>query len=991
MLFLKQIRAHGFKSFAELTVLDFSHEMVGIVGPNGSGKSNITDAIRWALGEQSSKSLRGAGLDDVVFSGSANLPAQEVAEVTLVFDNQTRIFHKWDTETVEITRRFNKKTRDSDFYINNERVKLKEIQDLALETGLTKSSIAIISQGTISKFAEAKPDERREIFDEAAGVAKYKRRKRDTQTKLIKAMENYHRANDLTMEIERRLPNLERQAKKAELAETKKAELQQFEMSILSLDVQNYQKRMNEIMLFLPDLENDVRILSEKLGQSENELNELLRDNSLSVSTISDLNREFQSLVEKISELKIKKVAAEDHETKQKQKGSFAKIKAETIKRDFLNIKNAQQLGNDKIREYKTNFSRLNEQYDLYNDKYQKVRQQLEKLQNQEGPLSYNLNQLRNQKVRGGDLGQGYQAIINNQKNLPGVIGTLKDLVSVDERYQVAISAVVANTLNSIVMKTNADVKKAISFLKTNNLGRVTFLPLDTLTPSTIIGSTASMISDQPGFLGFANQIVKIKPDYQVALDYALGTVIVVDQYDDAIKMAATIQNRFNIVSLEGDRILPRGAIVGGQNKINNLFQKINNQTNNLATVEEQLTKLRNVISNTNQEMHETKIARDLLRDELNDSQNQINIANHQLQQYQKQLADLNNQFLALTGKDLLGNQENEQTDLVSVKLGKEILKLETKRDELQTKINKITITKNKYAERQQELNSQNQSKRAALDEKRSHLSSTQQELAMIEKDNKLKLTKLQDDYGLTLETILQQEIEGFADEEAVRSRISTLIQELRDLGNVNYDSIAEYRNEKERYDYFKVELDGLFQAMKNLESIIQNIDQEMENQFKQVIDDVNVVLPEVFQKLFGGGEANLKYTNPENILETGIEIRVNPPGKKITNINLLSGGEKSLVALSVLFSILKVRPLPLVILDEAEAPLDPANVERFARYVRHFTKDSQFLIVTHREGTMENCDILYGVTMETQGVTKMVKIRLVEAKQLNNFEQIQA
>ncbi|ATZ16251.1 chromosome segregation protein [Entomoplasma freundtii] len=988
MLFLKQIRAHGFKSFAELTVLDFTHEMVGIVGPNGSGKSNITDAIRWALGEQSSKSLRGAGLDDVVFSGSANLPPQETAEVTLVFDNSTNVFQKWATPLVEITRRFNKKTRDSDFYINNERVKLKEIQDLALETGLTKSSIAIISQGTISKFAEAKPDERREIFDEAAGVAKYKRRKREAQTKLIKAMENYHRANDLTLEIEKRLPNLERQAHKARLAEAKKTELQQFEKSILTLDVQSYQKRIGEIMEFLPNIETEVRQLTNDLQQSETELNELLKDNSLSGNTISNLNQDFQKLVEKISDLKIQKTAAEEHENQQKQNNSFANLQADKTQRDFANIKNAQQMETDRIREAKNNFDRLNEQYDAVNNKYQNLRQELEQLQNTEGPLTYRLTQLRNQKVRGFDKSQGYQAIINNQKNLPGVIGSLKDLVSVDEQYQIAISAVIANTLNAIVMRTNADVKASVNFLRTNQLGRVTFLPLDTLTPSTITGSTATMIANQKGFLGFANQIVKIKAEYQIALDYALGTVIVVNEYDDAIQMAQTIQNRFNIVSLTGDRILPRGAIVGGQNKTSNLFQTPRGQESNLVDLENQLANLYEALKIKGQALHETKIARDGLRDEVNECQSRISIGNHQIQQYQKQLQDLNNQYLALTGKSLLGNSSQAQQTLASVRLAKEILKCESQRDDLQNHINKITLAKNKYAERQQELNTANQAKREILNNKRSHLTSAQQELTLIEKDNSAKLAKLQADYGLTLETVLNQKVEGFTDEEKVRERISILIQELRNLGNVNYDSIAEYQTEKERYDYFKQELESLFQGMKNFENIIKSIDQEMETQFKQVVDDVNTVLPEVFQKLFGGGDANLKYTDPDNILETGIEIRVNPPGKKITNINLLSGGEKSLVALSVLFSILKVRPLPLVILDEAEAPLDPANVERFARYVRHFTKDSQFLIVTHREGTMENCDILYGVTMETQGVTKMVKIKLVEAKQLGISEQ---
>lgn len=994
MLFLKQIRAHGFKSFAEPTVLDFTHDMIGVVGPNGSGKSNITDAIRWALGEQSAKSLRGGNLDDVVFSGSADHPPLDVAEVTLVFDNQKPVFPAIDSNTVEITRRFNKKTRDSDFFINQERVKMRDIQDFALETGLTKSSIAIISQGTISQFTESKPEQRREIFDEAAGVAKYKKRKREAITKLIRAMDNQQRIQDLANEIGQRLPSLERQAKKAQIYQTKIEELQKYEMTILTNDVQTFHQRIQELTEQRTDLEEKIKILVNEINSSQQEFSAIVNESSFSEQTMIDLNNRFTQTVNRIADLKVKKNDWENREATKNQHAEKDEIHAQQIKKHFLEKQISCQSEIDKKNVWLQNLKTLKEKYDYLTDQYDKFYQDIDTLRRQQMQVKFEKSNSERQKTNSSFSGPmaGVQAIISQKFNLTGVIGTLLSLVKVEEQYQVAVSAVASGSIHSIVMETNQDVKKAIEFLKKNQAGRATFLPLDAISPSTIQGMQRDAIEQQPGFIGFANQLVNIESKYQKALDYVLGTVIIVDRYDDATRLARTINYRYNIVTLDGQRILPHGAIIGGKIKNQNLFANL--QTSNVPELDF-ATRLKNLETeeiDKTQEMNTFKMERDRIRDEINSLQTNIRMTTDQIEQLEQSFKDLSEDYRILTGKSLIKEETSKtQTEPDSIKLTKQIAKLEVERDQIQLEINNLSANKNKYAERQRELNAVNMQKQKELDDFKDALRTGMADLTLLTERQDRYLKRLAETYNLTAETVFSMTVTRFENEEEVRERIEILTKELKQIGQVNLEAIEEHQREKERYEYFEVQRKEVLEAIQKLEAIIKDIDVAMETQFKKVVDDVNLALPTAFQKLFGGGNAKLIYTDPDNILETGIDIQVNPPGKRISNLNLLSGGEKSLVALSVLFSILRVRPLPLVILDEAEAPLDPANVERFARYVQQFTDQTQFIIVTHREGTMENCDLLFGVTMETKGITKIVKIKLLDAKQLAiNEEQIQ-
>ncbi|WP_026389140.1 AAA family ATPase [[Acholeplasma] multilocale] len=984
MLFLKQIRAYGFKSFAEPTTLDFTHEMIGVVGPNGSGKSNITDAIRWTLGEQSTKSLRGANMDDIVFSGSSDKKAADFAEVTLVFNNQKDIFSGYDTDIVEITRKFVKKTRESEFYINGQRVKLRDIQDAALETGLTKSSIAIISQGTISSFAEAKPEDRRNIFDEAAGVAKYKKRKRETLSKLLKGMENLARVEDISNEIARRLPNLERQAKKAELYKEKIEELQQIEVSILVKDIKTIKVRIEELRANKNTLEGKIKNLSNEINLSQDEFDGMMNDTSNSEKEIQQLNNKFQEIVQRIANLKVKKQEVDARETSKLDTKDQDEFKAGQIKKAFDEKRVVVSSEKDKVFRYKNQITEINEKYDYVASQYSNIYDEIETIRRNSTRVQMQKEHAENQRGMGAmAYNDGGAVVVEHSNTIGGVIGTLISLVNVQEDFQTAISVVAAGSMKSVVMKTNNDVKRAVEFLKKNNAGRATFLPLDSLNPSTIQGPQRSAIESARGFVGFANDLVSIDGKYQKALDYALGTVIVMDKYDSARELAQNINYKFNIVTLEGERFLPKGAIVGGKTKNQNIFAGQNKQANTIEDFERVIQQLEAKEIERTKLLNEVKIERDKLRDEQNDIQANIRNTNLNIEQLTNALNELSEDYRILTGRNLLGQQEDDSNESESIKIAKQIAKLENERDEIQIRINQLSTERNKHADRQREINELNSGKRNELSDLKDEYAKASSELNVLQERFMMSLKRLAEGYGLTAEAALEMETTVIENEAYARERIVTLATELKEIGNINMDSIEEFKAEKERYDYFEVQVKDIREAIEKLQNIITDIDIAMETQFKKVVDDVNDALPEAFAKLFGGGTARLIYTDPDNILETGIDIQVNPPGKKISNLNLLSGGEKSLVALSVLFSILKVRPLPLVILDEAEAPLDPANVERFARYVKQFTENTQFIIVTHREGTMENCDVLFGVTMETKGITKIVKIKLVDAKEL--------
>jgi chromosome segregation protein len=982
MIFLKRIEAHGFKSFADQISLNFEYGMTGIVGPNGSGKSNINDAIRWTLGEQSLKSLRGDSMEDVVFSGSEGKSAHNMAEVTLVFDNSHRVFSSLENVTeVSIKRRYDKINNESEYFINGEKVRQKDVQEIALETGLTKSSLAIISQGSVNNFVEAKPDERRQLFDEAAGVAKYKKRKEESIRKLIRSNENLDRVNDIINELDRRLPSLGKQATKAKKYQEKEALLRKHEVAFLVSDLKIFNARSEELKERRHNLKADIDALDQKIKKDAMDRDSISKESLEFDRKISQLNGKYTAIVEKISKLEVKKVSFEAKQNEIKMNES--EYRAEEIKRATKEIEikiNSEETHLERLLVEET---KINEDLQYNSSCRSNCNFKLDAIRKAMNKTELKIEQLQERKESSEALFEGVRNVLDNKSVLPGIVGTVQELISVEDQYLNAIGALMQQgVLQNIVINNAANAKVAIDFLKANKAGHATFLPLDTIRPNIIDNERRFVITNTNGFVAFANDLVKIEKKYTLVTDYLLGGVIVVDTYDNALEMAKVVKYKLNIVTLDGERILPQGAIVGGSRKrrvqISNDFAQIEELNNRIKEYQ-------NEIEENNQKVSDYSSAIDLLREQKSVNNATIGGIKTSIKNLQISLEKNKDEYRLLTGKSINGFDEDFSIDAELEKIMSDISRLEVERTEIQSELEVANNMKTKIVDQQFSESRKSSELYAKFNALREEMASVATDLALINEKRANAGLRLADTYHLTFETALELEFEPIENLEEVAELIKTLRQELNALGNVNMEAIDEFESEKSRHENLLEQANDIREAIANIKTSISNMDEQMEKQFKGVIKDVNAALPTTFKTLFGGGEAKIVYTDPNDILNSGIEIKIQPPGKKITNLNLLSGGEKSLVALSVLFSILSVRPLPLVILDEVEAPLDIANVERFAKYIRTFTTKTQFMIVTHRMGTMENCDILYGATMEQKGITKIVNVNLIEAKKMTS------
>jgi chromosome segregation protein len=982
MIFLKRIEAHGFKSFADQISLNFEYGMTGIVGPNGSGKSNINDAIRWTLGEQSLKSLRGDSMEDVVFSGSEGKSAHNMAEVTLVFDNSNHVFSSLENVTeVAIKRRYDKINNESEYFLNGEKVRQKDVQEIALETGLTKSSLAIISQGSVNNFVEAKPDERRQLFDEAAGVAKYKKRKEESIRKLIRSNENLDRVNDIINELDRRLPSLGKQATKAKKYQEKEALLRKHEVAFLVSDLKIFNARSEELKERRHNLKADIDALDQKIKKDAMDRDSISKESLEFDRKISQLNSKYTSIVEKISKLEVKKVSFEAKQNEIKMNES--EYRAEEIKRATKEIEIKIQSEEEHLDHLLVEETKINEGLQYNSTCRSNCNYKLDAIRKSMNKTELKIEQLQERKESSEALFEGVRNVLDNKTVLPGIIGTVQELISVEDQYLNAIGALMQQgVLQNIVINNAGSAKVAIDFLKANKAGHATFLPLDTIRPNIIDNERRFVITNTNGFVAFANDLVKIERKYTLVTDYLLGGVIVVDTYENALEMAKVVKYKLNIVTLDGERILPQGAIVGGSRKrrvqISNDFAQIEELNNRIKDYQGE-------IEENNLKVSEYSSAIDLLREQKSVNNSTIGGIKTSIKNLQISLEKNRDEYRLLTGKSINGIGEEFSIDAELEKIMSDISHLEVERTEIQSELEVANNMKAKIVDQQFSESRKSSELYAKFNALQEEMSAVATDLALINEKRANAGLRLADTYHLTFETALELEFEPIENLEEVAELIKTLRQELNSLGNVNMEAIDEYESEKSRHENLLEQANDIREAIANIKTSISNMDEQMEKQFKGVIKDVNAALPTTFKTLFGGGEAKIVYTDPNDILNSGIEIKIQPPGKKITNLNLLSGGEKSLVALSVLFSILSVRPLPLVILDEVEAPLDIANVERFAKYIRTFTTKTQFMIVTHRMGTMENCDILYGATMEQKGITKIVNVNLIEAKKMTS------
>lgn len=966
-MFLKRIEIQGFKSFADRVNITFDHSITGVVGPNGCGKSNIVDAIRWVLGEQSVKSLRGSAMTDVIFTGSELRRSVNFAEVTLVFDNSDRSFDLAFDE-VEITRRLHRQNSEAEYLINKTPCRLKDILSLTMDSGIGRDSLSLISQGTITSFSEAKPIDRRGIFEEAAGVAKYRKRKDEAISKLEKTQVNLERINDIYLELQKQVYPLKKAAQKAKIYQEKKERLEKIEISVLSdqitrlkNDVENAQNELNDLQAKEALLEASIQVNENNNMLAKSELHQL----DLQIHTLQE---DLIRVVNEIQTLETRKI-----EIDEKRKYTLEVGNQEEKTNQLLSLLEEAK------REYEDREQRLNQlTLDIQNltsrsiEINRKLIDQNTKCEESSSKLNRASNRLevaKNLESRPYMNQMGVQAIMNAQQSLVGVFGVVSKLLTPQVGYEEAIGVALGGALYHIVTKDEESARNAINFLKRNESGRATFLPMTVLFNRFISREHQIVCDNTVGYLGTADVFVKCEPKFDIVKSSLLANVIVCDTLENGNHLAKLLNYQYKIVSLEGDVIHRGGSMTGGRQKdnhsplsitkeINELKVRIEEYQNELKLHQDGLFDLNSRKSDLESDLLEKRIAAAQLEPVLEAKR----------AKYERLKDDLDQ-----IAPNLQQDSQSFEEDLIDL-----LNKAYFKRDEYtgQLKSKRELRLKNSQDSERRELQ---------IRQQRRDLNGLQ----IVKRDIEIQITRqstnienlmnrLSHDYQMTYEFSLTiPRIDGV--ENAVEE-VNQLRSEIESLGNINMTAPQEYEAVNERYELLKKQYDEINESKDKILALILDLDTIMVEQFKDMLDKINAELPEVIQAMFGGGKAYLALENPEDLLNSGIEIHVQPPGKSIKNMRLFSGGEKSLIAISVLFAILKARHVPLCVFDEVEAALDQANVERFAAYLKKFSSSTQFIVLTHRSGTMAQCDVLFGVTMGNSGVSQMLKVRLSDA-----------
>ncbi|MGZ9756260.1 AAA family ATPase [Mycoplasma sp. 4423] len=974
---LIKIEALGFKSFADPIVLHFDGGVAGIVGPNGSGKSNINDAIRWVLGEQSSKELRGDSMEDVIFSGSKTVQPMQKAQVTLTFDNKDRL-SSVDSDVISITRVLERGKGINEYYINNQKCRHKDIKAIAMETGIGKSSLAIISQGTVSDIAHSSDEDRRLIFEEAAGVSKYKFRKAEAEKKLERAQETLGMVEVSIKELEKQLTPLRIHAEKALKYKKMAEELKSVEIGYLAHEI----KKHSELVKTLTE---DLSGVDETDKQYNSQLEELdikiknKRDEVIEINRkLSSDSGKKQGLSDRINN--IEKAISADRARREmiaSGQGNFdEKERISAILSELRTLQEKYRYLSESLSEMETKRNHATENITTLESKINDGNIKVKDLENKYTKLISKLEILEEKKNNFTNLYKGTKTVLENKTLLKGFIGLVADLIKIPNEFLPALEAILKNAAQHIVVDHSDTAVKAINFLKKNNGGRATFIPLASIKGKFIRDDYLLVVRNHPGFVGVAKDLVEIDNKYQVLNEFLLGNVLVVSDIKSANEISTIIEKKYMVVTTDGDIVRVGGVMVGGtveaSEDILGLDQKI-------KELKDLIPGIKNVIAQT---------TKTILED------------NESLQQQKTYQASYNSQYLNLSYqvKDTFGKIENYklQTQISSAN---------------NEQISELDVSEQTIAQLQQQLQllefdiSSNTQIKEALDakilsweEEYKRISKLQKTLnesfrektAAFEKSKNLlekHKERLSSHYALTLEYAIENyplNMSPVAAEELVKE----LRYEIQELGNVNLEAIEQLQEVESRYEFNTKNRDEVTEAIRLCDEAISEMNKKIVARLTNIVDDVNIEMHKVFSSMFGGGSAEVKFIDPKNILESGISIFAQPPGKSVKNLKLFSGGEKSLIAISLLFAILKARPLPLCILDEVEAALDEANVVRYAEYLQELKKQTQFLVITHRPGTMSRVDALFGATMQKRGVTSFFSVKLEDAKKLATQEE---
>lgn len=975
-MFLKRIELQGFKSFADKTVIQFDQDITGIVGPNGCGKSNVNDAIRWVLGEQSVKSLRsGTNMSDIIFSGSEYRKPVNMARVTLVFDNSTRVFDS-DFDEIEITRQILRANNEASYFINKTPCRLKDINDLVMDTGLGKDSLSIITQGNISSFADAKPEDRRSLFEEAAGVAKYKKRKKISLSKLEQTKENLDRLQDILDELERQIGPLEKQAKKAEKYISLRDKLSKIEISVLVEDIDQYNGKINQINKELFDIQAMHTSENAELLKQETRLESIRKEMYALDKQINELQGKYTKAMEENYQLERRKIE-QDEKRKYMLKVADKKARQKEIQAMLEEARFEYQDRHQRLMQTQQD---LNNRRNIVNDlktKISKARYESDQANNILTQLQNRRQVLENMMKQPFAHQQGVRSVMQAKNSLSGVYGVVSELLIAHADKALAVNAALGGSIYQIITKNEADARNAISFLKRNRSGRATFLPLSVCHPRKMNEQVITIASTSPGFLGFASECVDCKEIFDPVKERLLGNVIVVDTLQNANETAKRLRYAYKIVTLDGDIVHTGGSMTGGVTK---------NQSTPVT--------MRQELDTINSKIEGQKIKADSCLNETDILTQKLQKENDAIVTLQIELAKLENIYATKKAKydsilaeyQELGVDIEENAELAQDDLVVQMSKMHAVLDSLSLEIQSLRQSRFDKGNDAEQLENQIRLVRREMNSKQSQIHNYEMEIVKVKTQLENALNRLSTDYEMTYEYALTKKED--VEIESAKEEVIQLRQAISRLGNVNLDAPNEYKGVKERFDFMTSQKEDLEKASQQILAAIDEMDQTMISQFTDMFNKINAELDGVFKAMFGGGRASLSMVDPDDVLNTGIDIDVQPPGKMVKNIQTFSGGEKALIAISVLFAILKARTMPLCIFDEVEAALDQANVERFARYLSHYRGQSQFIAVTHRPGTMEQCDTLYGVTMQKDGVSKVLKVQLKDAVHIAKEEE---
>ncbi len=980
LMYLKSIKAYGFKSFADKIEINFGENINGIVGPNGSGKSNVVDAVRWVLGEQSIKSLRGETATDIIFSGSKSRKPLNSASVTLVFDNSDLYLPIQYTEVS--VRRVMYKTGENEYYLNNEKCRLKDITNLLTDTGADKTSFNIIGQGKIDEILSTKPSDRRVIFESAAGVLKYKKRKEEAVRKLERTNYNIDRVNDIIKELENNLTPLERQSKTAKKYLEKKQELTDLEISLMVHDIHLFNHQTKDLKTKIDSLKDELVELSnnnstydidvlekkDKVKQIEEEINK-------QQSLLIEITKSIEKIDANIKILKERKKYTENSIDESKERVSI--LKEELLKFETKIHYLEQELEKNKeiLQNFTSQLETTYEKHQLLKTQKQKMNTNIEQKNRQLVDTKYRIEYLENKIQNDNHLPSSIKNILNNPR-LNGAHNVIGKLIEVDNEYSLAISTSLGSASNYLVVDTSQDAKEMVKYLKENKLGRATFFPIDTIKPRTIEEESINRIKNVDGFVAVASSLVHYEDIYQNIILNQLGNVLVCKDLDSANYISKLLFQRYKIVTLDGQLVNIGGSITGGSSVNNNNILKdkyeLDSRRLELQQLEVQIKELSLKLENITKEMNSYDTVIFDQKASILEYQEKMKQIENLLEEDQKQKEGLSREVKDI--ESITSHESDSELD----KLLKMYYSAIENRDNITIEIDKLRVRKTNLEQDILEIETTSKQSNAYISNREKELKELEIRFNTmnIKLDN--LLISLGEEYNMTYDTaFLQYKLE--VSDEIARGRVTDLKSQIKELGYVNVEAIEEYEKVKSRYDFLINQQEDLRKAEGTLLEIIQEMDKIMKEKFITTFELIRTEFKKVFREMFHGGEAELVLTDPNNLLETGIEIQAIPSGKNLKSISLLSGGERTFTAISLLFSILNVRPVPFCLLDEVEAALDDANVESFGHYLDKYRDKTQFIIITHKKKTMEFVDVLYGITMQESGVSKLVSVRLAD------------